>query len=76
LFAYLKFIQLAYLIRSNWDRKGIKPYGFRVAEPQHDRTPHWHILLFVEPSQLETIKSIISHYALQEDGDEKGALEK
>jgi hypothetical protein len=63
------------LIRSNWDRKGIKPYGFRVAEPQHDGTPHWHILLFVEPSQIETIKSTISHYALQEDGDEKGALE-
>lgn len=63
------------LIRADWNRKGIKPYGFRVAEPQHDGTPHWHILLFVEPQQIYTVKSVISHYALQEDGDEKGAIE-
>ena len=63
------------LIRADWDRKDIKPYGFRVAEPQHDGTPHWHILLFVEPQQIDTVKSVITHYALQEDGDEKGAIE-
>ncbi|GAA6170814.1 hypothetical protein NBRC116592_04840 [Colwellia sp. KU-HH00111] len=62
-------------IRAEWSRKGIKPYGFRVAEPQHDGTPHWHILLFVEPQQIDTVKNTISHYALQEDGDEKGAIE-
>jgi hypothetical protein len=62
-------------IRAEWNRKDIKPYGFRVAEPQHDGTPHWHILLFVEPHHIDTIKSVISHYALQEDGDEKGAIE-
>jgi len=63
------------LIRADWDRKDIKPYGFRVAEPQHDGTPHWHILLFVEPQQIDSVKSVITHYALQEDGDEKGAIE-
>ncbi|NQY89008.1 MAG: replication endonuclease [Colwellia sp.] len=63
------------LIRADWNRKDIKPYGFRVAEPQHDGTPHWHILLFVEPQQIDTVKSVITHYALQEDGDEKGAIE-
>ncbi|MDT0605041.1 replication endonuclease [Thalassotalea castellviae] len=62
-------------IRAELDRKGIKPYGFRVAEPQHDGTPHWHMLLFVEKHHIELLQSIIRHYALEEDGDEKGAQE-
>ncbi|OKY25237.1 hypothetical protein BI291_17165 [Thalassotalea sp. PP2-459] len=62
-------------IRAELDRKGIKPYGFRVAEPQHDGTPHWHMLLFVEKNHIELLQSIIRHYALEEDGDEKGAQE-
>ena len=62
-------------IRAQWNRKDIKPYGFRVAEPQHDGTPHWHILLFVEPQHVNEVKQTISHYALEEDGDEKGAIE-
>jgi len=62
-------------IRAHWNRKDIKPYGFRVAEPQHDGTPHWHILLFAEPQHMNEIKQTISQYALEEDGDEKGALE-
>ncbi len=62
-------------IRAQWNRKEIKPYGFRVAEPQHDGTPHWHILLFVEKQQISEVKNVISYYALQEDGNEKGAVE-
>ncbi|WNC68173.1 replication endonuclease [Thalassotalea nanhaiensis] len=62
-------------IRAEWNRQEIKPYGFRVAEPQHDGTPHWHILLFVEEKHITTVKNVVSHYGLQEDGDEKGALE-
>jgi len=62
-------------IRAQWNRKDIKPYGFRVAEPQHDGTPHWHILLFVEKQHISDVKNVISHYSLQEDGDEKGAAQ-
>ena len=62
-------------IRAEWNRQDIKPYGFRIAEPQHDGTPHWHMLLFVESNQVETVKQTISHYSLMEDGDERGALE-
>lgn len=63
-------------IRAELERKNIKPYGFRVAEPQHDATPHWHMLLFVEKEQVALLQNIITHYALKEDGDEKGAIDK
>ncbi|MFT6902332.1 MAG: hypothetical protein ACJAXS_002542 [Colwellia sp.] len=62
-------------VRAEWNRNDIKPYGFRVAEPQQDGTPHWHILLFAEKSHIEDIKRVISHYSLEEDGDEKGAAQ-
>jgi len=62
-------------IRAEWNRNNIKPYGFRVAEPQHDGTPHWHILLFVEKHDIDEVKRVVSHYSLQEDGDEIGAVE-
>ncbi|KGJ95189.1 replication endonuclease [Colwellia psychrerythraea] len=62
-------------VRAEWNRKDIKPYGFRVAEPQHDGTPHWYVLLFAEKHHIEDIKRVISHYSLEEDGDEKGAAQ-
>jgi len=63
------------LIRAALHRAGIRPYGFRIAEPHSDGCPHWHMLLFVDPSQAEQMESIVRHYALEEDGDEKGAQE-
>ena len=45
----------------------------RVAEPQHDGTPHWHILLFTALDNIEEIKSVFSEYALSDSPDEKGA---
>ena len=61
------------LCRAKLDREQIKPYGFRVVEPHHDGTPHWHLLLFMAPHQLQPFKDIISHYGLQDSPDEKGA---
>lgn len=60
-------------IRAKLNRSEITPYGMRVAEPNHDGTPHWHILLFVEPSKLKLLKRITRHYALQDNPNEKGA---
>lgn len=57
-------------IRSNLDRRGVKLYGFRIAEPNHDGTPHWHILCFFPPEISEgrqlfpRLAAIFRRYAL------------
>lgn len=60
-------------IRAQLDRDGIRTYGFRIAEPHHDGTPHWHLMLFVEPAQKHHLVELMRTYALLEDGDEPGA---
>lgn len=60
-------------LRSALKRRRIEVYGFRIAEPQHDGTPHWHLLLFVHPDHIDTLRALFQHYALQTDGDEHGA---
>ncbi|WP_444884850.1 replication endonuclease [Microbulbifer sp. PSTR4-B] len=60
-------------IRAKWNKLEIRTFGFRVAEPHHDGTPHWHMLLFFSPGDAETAWQIFRAEALSEDGDEKGA---
>lgn len=60
-------------IRAKLKRDGINIYGFRVAEPHHDGTPHWHLLVFLAPEHLEPLKQVFLHYALQENAAEVGA---
>ncbi|HCI4636274.1 replication endonuclease [Klebsiella quasipneumoniae subsp. similipneumoniae] len=62
-------------VRAKWGREGIRTFGFRVAEPHHDGTPHWHLLLFLRPEEVELATDIFHEYALQEDGNERGAAE-
>lgn len=62
-------------IRSAAWRAGLEFYGFRVAEPQHDGTPHWHFLLFMPACHTEAVRELMKRYALQTDGDEPGAEE-
>lgn len=65
-------------------RAGIAWYGFRIAEPQHDGTPHWHCLLFVggpaSDAGVERVRpddglmSLVRKYFLDADNpDEPGA---
>ncbi|QIA64268.1 replication endonuclease [Vibrio astriarenae] len=63
------------LIRANLNRLNIRFYGFRVAEPQHDGTPHWHLLLFVEKKDYQLMVDTMKAYAMREDGGELGATE-
>ena len=60
-------------IRTKLNNTGIHIYGFRVAEPQHDGTPHWHLLLYTRPGNIKRIKKEIRRYALQDSPDEAGA---
>jgi hypothetical protein len=60
-------------IRAKLNREGIKFFGFRVAEPHHDGTPHWHILVFMRPEHLNLAFKIMWIYAMDEDGNERGA---
>lgn len=60
-------------IRAELNRQGIRAYGVRVAEPHHDGTPHWHLLLFIKDTSEQLLKDIFTHYAYEEDGDEEGA---
>ncbi|WP_347813430.1 replication endonuclease [Serratia marcescens] len=62
-------------VRASWKRAGIRVFGFRVTEPHHDETPHWHLLLFLKPEHIEQARDIFRRYALQVDGDEPGAAE-
>lgn len=61
--------------RAAYKRKGISPFGFRVVEPHHDSTPHWHMLFFIDPQHKDEMIQILRSYALQEAPDEKGAQE-
>lgn len=62
-------------IRAELKRKNITYYGVRVTEPHHDATPHWHLLLWVMPSQGDRLIYTMEDYAKREDGTEKGANE-
>jgi hypothetical protein len=59
--------------RSALHRRGILTYGFRIAEPHHDGTPHFHILLFASPDESRAIADILKSYWLAEYHDEPGA---
>lgn len=57
-------------VRAEYAREGIRPFGFRVVEPHHDSTPHWHLLLFVHPDHVEKLREIFAEYAREEDAFE------
>ncbi|NHQ90261.1 replication endonuclease [Janthinobacterium lividum] len=74
------------LCRSALARRGIGLYGFRIAEPHHDGCPHWHLLLFVRPTEkyktpyLQDVAGrairIMKRYAWRVDRGEPGAFQR
>ncbi|HGJ5897329.1 replication endonuclease [Arsenophonus apicola] len=61
-------------IRAKLHRKDLRIFGIRVAEPHHDATPHWHMLLFMLPEQADSIREILREYAFQEDESELSTI--
>lgn len=60
-------------IRAALHRRGIVPFGFRVAEPHHDGCPHWHYLVFCHPDLVRDCRRVFRHYALEDSPTEPGA---
>lgn len=63
------------LIRAKLGRKKWGVYGFRIAEPNHDATPHWHLLLFMDAAIKDDVVAVFKDYALRDSPDERGAQE-
>ncbi|HWX02485.1 replication endonuclease [Collimonas sp.] len=82
--AYLQKATAA--LRAALARRGIGMYGFRIVEPHHDATPHWHMLLFVRAKENYTTPHIadiagratrlMKRYAWAEDRGEPGAFKR
>lgn len=54
-------------------RRSVIYYGLRIAEPHHDGTPHWHMVVFTDASNVEALKTIVREHWLSEYGEEHGA---
>jgi len=65
--------------RTAADRMGLEWYGFRIAEPQQDGTPHWHSILFMPRAadgfdSAVLLRALLDRYFLLNDSpDEPGA---
>ena len=57
-------------IRAALSREEINVFGFRVVEPHHDGTPHWHMLLFMPPEHVDQVRDIMCYYARYVDSTE------
>jgi hypothetical protein len=59
--------------RAKLARLSVMFYGFRIAEPHHDGTPHWHMVLFAAAHQMQTLRDVLSGVWLSEYAKEAGA---
>lgn len=60
-------------VRAMLARRGLHAYGLRMAEPHHDGTPHWHMLVCAKDADAFAIRSVIRHYWTR--GDEPGGVD-
>ena len=64
-------------VRASLTREGVAIYGFRCAEPNHDGTVHWHLMICVQSAHSSIVRETVRRYFLDElDPDEPGAAER
>ena len=59
--------------RAKASRNEWRFFGFRVAEPHHDGTPHWHLALHIHQDDADDLLKAFREKAFEEDGKEAGA---
>lgn len=59
--------------RAAWKRRGLRVFGMRVAEPHHDATPHWHVLVFGARRDVRFARRLLAVYARRDSAGEPGA---
>lgn len=57
-------------VRAAISRAGFHVFGFRVVESHHDGTPHWHMLRFIRPHDIEAVRDILCYHARIADSEE------
>lgn len=58
------------------DRQGLVRYGLRTVEPHHDGCPHWHVLMFARPGDVDALLQVFRAHALEDSPNEPGAAER
>lgn len=61
--------------RAKLKRLKVLIYGFRIAEPHHDGTPHWHMVLFCPSHHRGTVRDVLRGYWLSDGGSDPGAAD-
>ena len=59
--------------RAALKRQNVLYYGFRAAEPHHDATPHWHLVLYTD--NVAAIIRVMTKVWLKDYADEPGATQ-
>ncbi|WP_406643487.1 replication endonuclease [Pectobacterium brasiliense] len=62
-----KLSQIWRNVHRKFARENIFSAGFRMVEPNHDSTPHWHVLIWFRPEQAQSGLKILSDRYCAED---------
>lgn len=60
-------------VRARLAKRKIFYCGLRVAEPHHDGTGHWHMVLYSLPGDRDALRTMLTKAWLSEDTNEAGA---
>lgn len=61
-------------LRSRLSKLKIDYYGFRVVEPHHDGTPHWHMVVFTKSAQHKMLNNCLTNYIVGSDPSKEALL--